>query len=190
MRKELEMDEVYIGVKNWWSYLIRGLVAIAIAVVLLAWPASTIKVLTYIFGILLLVEGLIETIWALVLLFQKEKMGILLAGGLVSIFIGLLLLFKTHFALSVVVLLIAIWAIVAGIVEFIASIAAPHAMPGRALVGIAGVVSIIFGILLLALPAQTIYAIIVIISIYLIISGILHIILSFYARKFQKELTA
>jgi len=30
------MDEVYIGVKNWWSYLIRGLVAIAIAVVLLA----------------------------------------------------------------------------------------------------------------------------------------------------------
>ena len=183
------MDEVYIGVKNWWSYLIRGLVAIAIAVVLLAWPASTIKVLAYLVGLLLIIDGVVETIWALVLLFQREKMGIMLARGLISLFLGIVLLTKTGFALTVVVVIIAIWAIISGVVEFVASIEM-QPMPGRALVGIAGVISIILGILLLALPAETVYTIIVIFSIFLIISGIMHIILSFYARKFQKELTA
>lgn len=181
------MDEVYIGVKNWWSFLIRGLIAIAFGVVLLAWPASTIKVLAYLVGILALVDGIIETVWALVLLFRKEKMGILLARGLLGLFIGVLLLTKTGFTLTVVVVLIAIWAIVSGIVQFVASLEMPP-MPGRGLVGVGGVLSIILGIVLLAIPLETVYAIIVIFCIFLFISGLINVVLAFYARKFRTEL--
>lgn len=181
------MEEVYIGVKNWWSFLLRGLVAIAFAIVLLAWPASTVKVLAYLVGILALIDGVIETVWALVLMFKKEKAGVMLIRGLLSLFIGILLLTKTGLALTVVLVLIAIWAIVTGVVEFITSVDMPP-MSGRGWVGFAGVLSIILGILLLALPVETVYTIIVILSIFLIVGGVVRVILAFYARKFQKEL--
>jgi len=59
---------------------------------------------------------------------------------------------------------------------------------GRGWIGAAGVLSVILGIVLLALPLETVYTVIVIFSIFLIAGGIVRIILAFYARKFQKEL--
>ena len=181
------MDEVYIGVKSWWSFLIRGIIAIAFGIILLAWPGSTVKVLAYGVGILALIDGAVETVWALALLFKKEQMGMLLARGLLGIFIGLLLLTKTGFALTFVVVLIAIWAIASGLVEFMAGLSMPP-KSGRGWIGAAGVLSVILGIVLLLLPLETVYTVIVIFSIFLIVGGIVRIILSFYARKFQKEL--
>ena len=181
------MDEVYIGVKSWWSFLIRGIIAIAFGIILLAWPGATVKVLAYGVGILALIDGAVETVWALVLLFRKEQMGMLLARGLLGIFIGMLLLTKTGFALAVIVVLIAIWAIASGLVEFLGAFALP-AESGRGWIGAAGLLSIILGIVLLLLPLETVYTIIVIFSIFLIAGGVVRIILAFYARKFQKKL--
>jgi uncharacterized membrane protein HdeD (DUF308 family) len=183
------MEEVYIGVKNWWSYLITGIIAVVFGIVLLAWPASTIKVLAYVVGILALVTGAVETIWALALLFKKEKRGLLLVRGLVGVLVGLLLLTKTGFALTLVVVVIAIWAIVSGIVEFIASLEMPP-KSGRGWLAVSGVLTIILGILLVALPLETVYAIIVILSVFLFADAIVRFILAFYARKFEKELQA
>jgi uncharacterized membrane protein HdeD (DUF308 family) len=183
------MDEVYIGVRNWWSYLIAGILTIAFGIVLLVWPSSTVKVLVYLVGILALLEGIVETIFAFVLLIKKEKMAWMLARGLINLFIGILLLTKTGFALTLVVVIIAIWVIITGVVELIAGLEMPP-KSGRGWIAASGVLSIILGILLLAIPLETVYAIIVVLSIFLIVGGIMRIILSFYARKSQKELLA
>ena len=181
------MDEVYIGVKSWWSFLIRGLIAIAFAIALLAWPASTVKVLAYGVGILALIEGIIETVWALVLLFQREKMAMMLVRGLLGLLVGILLLTKTGFSLAIVVVFVAIWAIATGFVEFIASLEMPPES-GRAWMGVSGVVSVILGILLLALPLETVYAVIVILAVFLLVGGVIRIVFAFSARKVGKEL--
>ncbi len=183
------MDEVYIGVKNWWSFLITGVLMIAFGIVLLVWPASTIKVLAYLVGILALVIGVIETVVAFVLLARKEKMAFMLVRGLVSILIGILLLAKTGFTLTFVIVLIAVWSIIAGTIELVGGIEMP-AKSGRGWVAAAGVINIILGILLLALPLETVYAIIVILSIFLFVGGILRFVMAFSARKLEKELTA
>jgi uncharacterized membrane protein HdeD (DUF308 family) len=88
-----------------------------------------------------------------------------------------------------VVVIIAIWVIITGVVELIAGLELPP-KSGRGWIAASGVISIILGILLLAIPLETVYAIIVVLSIFLIVGGITRIILSFYARKFQKELLA
>jgi uncharacterized membrane protein HdeD (DUF308 family) len=183
------MDEVYIGVRSWWSYLIAGLIAIAFGIILLAWPSSTVKVLAYTVGILALLQGIVEVIFAFVLLSKKEKMAWLLTSGLLSLFIGILLLTKTGFALTLVVVLIAVWSIIVGVVELVAGIEMPP-KSGRGWVAVSGVLSIILGILLLTLTMETVYAIIVVLSIFLIAGGIVRLILAFYARKFQKEILA
>ncbi len=183
------MDEVYIGVKSWWSYLITGVIAIAFGVVLLAWPASTVKVLAYGVGTLALVIGVIETIFAFVLLARKEKMAFMLARGLIGILIGILLFTKTGFTLTLVIVLIAVWSIISGVIELMGGLEMP-ARSGRGWVAFAGVLNIILGILLLAIPLETVYAIIVVLSIFLIAGGIVRFVLAFYARKLEKELLA
>ena len=100
---------------------------------------------------------------------------------------GILLLTKTGFSLAIVVAFIAIWAIVSGFVEFIASLEMPPDS-GRAWMGVSGVISVILGILLLALPLETVYAVIVILAAFLLVGGVIHIVLAFYARKVGKEL--
>lgn len=179
--------ESYIVMEKWWSYLVRGLLAIAFGVVLLVWPASTVRVLTLLIGIFALVDGVIETVLAIVLAARKEKMGIVLVRGLVSLLIGILLLAKTGFALALVVVILAIWAIVSGFVELIVAFELPP-MSGRSLIGIFGVISIIFGILLIALPLETVYGIIVVLSIFLILGGLMRVIYSFFVRKYQEGL--
>lgn len=181
------MDEVYIGVKNWWSYLLRGLLAIAFGILLLVWPASTIRVLAILAGILFLVDGVVETIWSFVLLSRKEKMAMMLARGVIGLLIGILLLVKTGFALAFIVVLIAIWAIISGAIELILAIEMP-AGSGRGWVGAGGALSIILGILLLALPLETVYAIIIVLSIFLLLSGIISLVLAYYAHKAEKEI--
>lgn len=181
------MTETYVTMEKWWSYLVRGLLAIAFGVILLAWPASTIRVLTVLIGILALVDGVIETILAIVMAARKEKVGIVLARGLVSLLIGILLLAKTGFALTLLVVVLAIWAIVAGFVELVVAFELPP-MSGRSLVGIFGAISVIIGILLIALPLETVYSIIVILSIFLILGGLTRVIYSFFIRKYQEEL--
>jgi len=49
---------------------------------------------------------------------------------------------------------------------------------------------VIIGILLIALPLDTVYAIIVVLSIFLILGGLLRFIYSFSVRKYQKGLEA
>jgi uncharacterized membrane protein HdeD (DUF308 family) len=183
------MEPVYIGVKNWWSYLIRGVIAIAFGVILIAWPESTIKVLAYLVGILAILDGVIETAWAVYLAFKKEKMGLVLARGLFGLLVGILLLTKTNFTLTLVVILVGMWAVASGIIELMASFEMPP-MSGRGLFAVGGALSIIIGILLLALPLQTVYAIIVIFCILLFVGGIIRLVFAFYARKYEKQIKA
>jgi len=180
------VDEVYTGVKNWWSFLLSGLIGIAFGVILLAWPASTIKVLAYMVGILALIEGVIATTIAVYLGFKKEKMAIMLTRGVIGILIGILLLAKTGLTLALVVVLIGIWAVIFGAAEFFAALELP-AMTGRGWIAVSGLLTIILGIFLLLLPLATVHAAIVVFSIFLLLIGILRIIFAFYAYRFQKE---
>ena len=179
-------NEVYVGVKSWWSFLLRGLIGIAFAVILLTWPGSTIKVLAYLVGILALIEGVIATTIALYLGSKKEKIGILLIRGIIGILIGILLLAKTGLTLALVVVLIGIWVIIFGAAEFFAALELPP-MAGRGWIAASGLITIILGIFLLLLPLETVYAAIVVFSIFLLLIGILRIVFALYAYRFQKE---
>jgi uncharacterized membrane protein HdeD (DUF308 family) len=116
------MDETGIELKGWWSYLIRGLLALALGVLLLVWTDSTLKSLILGFGIFAVVFGLFIVFWAIYLATRKENFALLLVQGLVSVLVGALLLANQNtrtFTLEVVLVFIAVWAVVLGFVELI-----------------------------------------------------------------------
>jgi uncharacterized membrane protein HdeD (DUF308 family) len=177
--------QIYIGVKSWWLFLVTGLIAIAFGVILLAWPASTIKVLAYLVGVLALIEGAIATCMALYLAVKRERMGVVLTRGVVGILIGVLLLAKTGLTLTVVIVLVAIWAIVYGAVEFFGALELPP-MSGRGWIAVSGLLRMILGIVLLLLPLQTVYAAIVVFSVFLLAVGVIRLVFAFYALSFER----
>lgn len=187
--KEELMEEEVILVKAWWSYLLKGIVAIAFGVAFIAYPHATLKTFIWIFGIFALVSGIVDVILAIVLATRKERWGWPLVGGLLSILIGGIVLRDPNVALGVIVLLVAIWALIGGI----AAVASAFDMPpksGRGWIGVSGALAIIAGIIILAYPVGSTYAVMVLIAVYLLIGGAFLIVFSFYAMSMQRKLKA
>ena len=186
------METGGIALRSWWSYLIRGVIALLAGILLLAWPASTVKVLVIIFGVFALVLGVFDSVFAIVLATQKEKYGLMLFGGLVSILIGALLVANSgtrDFTVAVIVVFLALWAIIMGFMEFISAFEMPP-MSGRGFIGVGGVILVTLGILLLAIPLNTVWAIIIVLSIFLLVDGVRDIALGLYlpwAQKAEKK---
>src|SRR5687767_8020233 len=50
--------------RNWWVFLVRGLVAIAFGLVALAWPGATLVTLVLFYGVFALIDGVFAVIAA------------------------------------------------------------------------------------------------------------------------------
>jgi uncharacterized membrane protein HdeD (DUF308 family) len=191
------MEEVDIVVGSWWSFLIRGIIALAFGVVMISYPSATAKTFFWIFGVFVLLYGLIDVIRGVVRLFKKEKWFGTFAWGAVGFVIGGIILGHLDKAtadfLWVMAILVGIWVIVLGIVELAGAFDLPPGT-GRGWIGVLGAISMIFGIIILVYPFGSVYALMVIIGIYAIIAGIFDIVMSIYVphvtRKLNKDLKA
>ena len=188
-RKGKRMETGLIA-KSWWSFLLRGLIAIALGVLLLVWPAATVGVIIILFGIFALVDGIIETILSIVGAVRKlDGWGWLLVKGLVGILIGGVILARPDVAIGIVVILIAIWAIVLGFAEIAAAMDMPPES-GRGFVVVLGILSLILGIVILCVPRESVYVFVLIVGIYALVAGFFNVVLSFFARSWEKKIEA
>ena len=191
------MEEVDIVSASWWSFLLRGIIALAFGIVMIAYPSATAKTFFLLFGLFVLVYGLVDLIRGIVHLFKKQKWFATFAWGAVGFIIGGIILGNLDQAslgiLWVMAILVGIWVIVLGVVELAAAFDLPPET-GRGWIGMLGVISIIFGIIILAYPFGSVYALMVVIGIYAILAGIFDIVMSIYipikVRKMNKEIAA
>ena len=187
------MEEVDVVMSNWWSYLLKGIIAIIFGLILVSWPGATIKVLVIIVGLFALIDGLVNVIRAFVLMSRKQPWGWTLAGGLIGFLLGAIILRHQEFALSFIVILVGIWIILTGIVELAAAFDMPP-KSGRGILAVFGILLLALGIIVLVYPFGSAYALMVVIGIYAFVVGIFDIGFSIYAKseehKIKKELGA
>jgi len=187
-------EEIDVVTASWWSFLIRGIIALAFGIVMIAYPSATAKTFFWIFGVFVLVYGLVDLIRGIVHLVKKEKWLTTFAWGAVGFIIGGIILGNLDHAtagfLWVMAILVGIWVIVLGVVELAGAFDLPP-MSGRGWIGVLGAISIIFGIIILVYPFGSVYALMVLIGIYAIIAGLFDIFMSIYlpakVRKLKKE---
>ena len=73
--------------KYWWTFVVRGILAIVFGLIALVWPGITLMVLVVLFGIYVIIEGVLSLVAA----FNNRWMRswwILLLEGLAGIVIG------------------------------------------------------------------------------------------------------
>jgi len=133
------------------SLIVRGLLAVAVGIVALAWPGITVLGLVILFAIYAFIAAGMEAVRA----FSSERAGPVMGHlllGLVDVGAGVIALAWPGPTALVLVLLVGAWATIGGLVEIYAGFEASGAAGTRALLFVSGLVSIAFGLVLFAHP--------------------------------------
>jgi uncharacterized membrane protein HdeD (DUF308 family) len=167
---------------NWWALGLRGILAIVFGLLAFAWPAITADVLVAFFGAYALVDGVFALIAALRSGHLGPRWWSLVAEGVVGIAIALVAFFLPAVATLWIVWVIALWAIVTGLLKIATAFRLRAEIENEWSMGLSGLGSVVFGLLLAAWPGAGIVAVIWLIGAYAIMYGLLLLWLAFRLR--------
>ena len=184
------MEETMINIieKRWWVFALRGLIAVALGIIALVNPGIALLTLIIIFGIYSFVDGLFDVIISISNRKDNEKWWALLIAGIASVVIGVISLSNPSITGIALVYLIAVKALINGVLEIAAAIELRHFIEGEWMMVISGILSILFGIVLFASPNQGALAMLWVIGIFAIVIGIWLIIFAFHLRSKIKKI--
>ncbi|MBW8910807.1 MAG: HdeD family acid-resistance protein [Sphingomonas sp.] len=137
--------------RHWWALLLRGVLGIVLGILTLALPAIALGSLIILFAVYMLADGLLGVISAIRASQRNERWGWLLVEGILGIVAGLVALFLPGAAALTLVLLASVWAIVSGAALLTAGVRLRR-RHGRIWMVLAGMLSIIWGVLLFIFP--------------------------------------
>jgi uncharacterized membrane protein HdeD (DUF308 family) len=164
-------------VKNWWVLLIRGILAVLFAIMAFTLPGLTLVTLVLVYGVYALADGLTALFvggsahtWSLVL------------AGVLGVIVGICTFIFPVITAGALLYLIAGWAIVRGIFEIVTAIELRKEISREWFLILGGILSIIFGLALVANPAAGALAVVWIIGAYALLFGLMMIVLAFRLR--------
>jgi uncharacterized membrane protein HdeD (DUF308 family) len=137
--------------QNWWAIGLRGLCAIIFGIIAFVAPGATILSLVFVFAAYMLVDGIFAIVAAVRAARQHERWGLLVLEGVANIALAAIVTLWPGLTVLAFVLWIAAWSIISGALMFGASfrLKKDH---GRGWLAFGGIVSIIYGILLVIAP--------------------------------------
>lgn len=170
----------------WWMLLLKGVLALAVGLMTIAWPGITLYTLIVLFGAAALAEGLS----ALVVGFGGGWTGRpwweMVVLGLIGLAVGIGTFLWPGITALTLLALIACWAIARGLIEIAAAIALRKVIEGEWMLVLSGILSVGFGLLLFARPGAGALAVVTIIGFYLLVVGVLATILALRLRHISR----
>jgi uncharacterized membrane protein HdeD (DUF308 family) len=179
------VDDVLV--RNWGFVVLRGVAALLFGLLTFFNPALTLATLILVFGAYAMVDGLVTIVAAVANRRGQPHWVALLVGGLLSSALGVLTFLYPGVTALVLLYFIGFWAAVAGIVQIAAAIRLRKVISGEWALALAGVVSIVFSILLFLAPGTGALAMALWIAVYAVVFGILLIVLGLRLRSWSKQ---
>jgi uncharacterized membrane protein HdeD (DUF308 family) len=133
------------------SLILRGILALAVGVIALAWPGITVLALVVLFAAYAFAAFGLEAMRAFSSRAAGPVFGHLLAG-LINLAAGVVALAWPGPTALVLVLIVACWAVITGLAEVSAAFRGSALVGSRALLILGGMVSVAFGVVLFAHP--------------------------------------
>jgi len=164
--------------RNWWLILLRGLLAVAFGALLFSRPSFSVAVLITFFGAYSLVDGVFGVVSAITQRKQREHWVLMLVGGLSGIAIGLITFYSPGITAMVLLFYIAIWSVLTGVSQIIMAVKLRAEIKGEFWLGLAGAVSVLFGIFLMYNPGAGILSVVWVLAAYAVVFGLLMIALA------------
>lgn len=174
--------------RYWWMTVLRGLFWILFGVVILARPGISLLSLTLALGIVIFADGALNVMNAFAGRKVHEDWWVLLLVGLTGIGIGALTFYSPQTTALALVFYVAIWAIATGLLQITAAIRLRRQLAGEVWWILAGIASVIFGVLLIVQPAAGALTLLWLFAVYAIAFGVLLVLLAFRVRSGIKRL--
>ncbi|WP_239352044.1 HdeD family acid-resistance protein [Snodgrassella communis] len=170
--------------ENWWMVLIRGGAALIFGLLTWFYPFVSILIMVMFFGVYALIDGVLGVVIAINGRRTHQDWWLMLIWGMVSILAGIMTFFVPGITWLVLITFIAIWSLVSGILQIIAAIRLRKSIHGEGWMIVAGMLSVLVGIILFVNPVQGGIALTWVIGIYAALFGVMNIALAFRLRRF------
>jgi uncharacterized membrane protein HdeD (DUF308 family) len=180
--------EVRTLARNWGAIAVRGVVAIIFGILCFVVPGITLRTLVLLFGAYALVDGVFDIIAAVRRRTGDEPWWALLLEGIVGIAAGLVAFLMPRLTALALLYIIAAWAIVTGVLEIVAAVRLRREITNEWWLAFSGVLSVVFGVLIMAAPAAGALVIVLWIGAYAVVFGASLLALAFRLRRAQAEL--
>jgi uncharacterized membrane protein HdeD (DUF308 family) len=169
--------------KYWWTFLVRGVLASLFGFAAIVLPNITLEALALFLAIFLIADGILSAAASIQGRKLGSRWGFLMFEGIAGIAIGIMTFFWPGLTVLAIILIIAFWAMITGVFEVLAAIKLRDEIEGEWLLGLGGVLSILFSVVLFVNPGLGAVAIIWLIGIYALIFGVSLIFLGMRLRK-------
>ena len=174
--------------REWGWVAFRGVLAIAFGILAFFWPLATIVTLAIFWGAFVFVDGIGAGVTGWRLYKRGVKWWPYQVFAVIGVFAGILTLIWPGITAIALLYVIAFWAIFGGISQIAAAIRLRREIEGEWFLGFAGVVSVLFGLLVAFRPLpEGMVAISWMIGMYALTTGVLFLMLAFRLRGRGKD---
>ncbi len=167
----------------WWAFLLRGLLALALAASALFWPQSTIKILTKLLGAYFLIDGVASAVGAL-----RAGTKTAYPQAIVGLVAGLALLFWPEISAKLFLMVVGAWALLQGGGMFMSSRELEPDHEARGVMAMVGAIMAIIGLVFIFWPETGVVAISWMIAVGALVVGSLLIFLATRLRRVKQRL--
>lgn len=171
---------------NWWALLVRGVLAILFGVVALTLPEATLSALVFAWGMYALVSGIFAVV-AAVSGAPTGRRWVLAVEGAIGIAAAGVTFLQPRLTATILLFLVALWALIGGALLFVAAFRLRKEITGEFWLGLAGVISVAFGVLLFAQPSAGAMAVVWLIGMHAIVFGVIWCALSIRLHSIKKR---
>ncbi len=164
------------------SLILRGILAIVVGILALAWPNITVLALVILFAVYAFMAGGLQAMLA----FSSDRAGPVIGHlllGLACLAAGVVAVAWPGPTAYVLVLVVATWAIVAGAFEFLAAFQHGETAGMRALLIVSGLISITFGVVLFAHPKIGAFTLALLFGLFTLIYGVAELVSGIELRR-------
>jgi uncharacterized membrane protein HdeD (DUF308 family) len=168
------------------SLILRGILALAVGVMALAWPGITVLALVVLFAVYAFMAAGLEAMRAFGSRTTGPVFGHLLVG-LIDLAAGVVALAWPGRTALVLVLIVASWAVIAGLIEVSAAFASGEPAGTRAPFILGGLVSVAFGTVLVAHPGVGAITLALLFGLFNLVCGVHALVQGIELRRYQER---
>lgn len=155
---------------GWAVAMFVGIITVALGIILLAWPGETLRVLSILLGLQLLVFGLFRLINAFSS--TTSSPGVVGFIGIIGMLAGVLVIRRPFETAAILATILGLVWIVGGSIDLISSVA-DRSISDRRLIALSGLVTLAAGVLIVSWPGPTLAVVAVVGGLYLVIIGLI-----------------
>jgi uncharacterized membrane protein HdeD (DUF308 family) len=163
--------------------LIRGLVAVVMGILAMAWPGITMAAIVGVFGLYAVIDGITSLMLGLTRTRTHGRSWAVVVQGVIGILAGIVTFVWPGITAFALVMFIGAWGIVTGVFEIVAAIRLRRVIKGEWLLALSGIISVLFGFLVFAFPAAGAVGIAWVLGIYAVTAGLVLIALGVRLRS-------